>query len=200
MPQEVTITIHRLSELDDDVQETLIDEYVDVLIKKDNWWRSEIGRILKIGKRMGIDLDRDGINFDLCSNTISLNGIYSYAKGSSAAIRKMTLDETVHEIVDSLTRSQSRRFYTVRVVLNSDGSRETTYSVTSRGEEVSAEVEPYSDIVSSLGNFASWAYKCLLEKYEDSTHRDVIRGTLETHHYFTRDGQIVTDVVKSLVL
>lgn len=109
---------------------------------------------------------------------------WSYAKGSTRAIREHAPNDTVlHRIADDLQRAARVSFYRCSARA-STGHRNNMhvaeYDVSSRAE---------GDIDSALQDFAGWLYRALEAEYDYSMSDDTVAENIECNECeFTEDG------------
>src|SRR5690349_7069500 len=103
MPQIVETQVFTFDELSDDAKDKAREWYREASCH-DEWWDAVYDDATQCGKILGIRIDKIYFSgFWSQGDCAQFEGDYSYAKGSTKAIREYApKDETLHKIADTL--------------------------------------------------------------------------------------------------
>lgn len=200
MPRIKEETVYQFDELSDRAKEKARDWFRQG-IETDDFADCVIEDAARMGSLMGIDIrprpvklmgggtrNEPSVYWSLDrENFASVQGSYSYQKGSVRAIKaEAPKDTDLHAIAQTLQDVQRRYFYSVTASL-SHGQDCQTVDVESDRREMSAD--DCETVSEALRDFAAWIHSQLSKEYEYRTSDEAVDEDIRANEYeFEEDG------------
>lgn len=128
----------------------------------------------------------------------SFKGIYTYRKGSVAAVKAYSPKDTeLHRIVKALAGAQRRAFYQLGADIRQSGRYYHEMSMEiqvykPKDEYCPVPVSAEEDIIEALRDFARWIYRQLEQEYEYQTADEQVDEAIIINEYeFDEEGNRV---------
>lgn len=205
MPRERIETVYKFDELSDRAKERAREWYREGALDYE-WWACCYDTIETLGNLLGISFDTKSVPLMNGSTRqdpriyftldhgggVSINGHYSYRKGSVEAVRQEFGDTEPVRIAQALQKAQARGFYKFTANLRGTGRDEDT-RIEVDHENMGYEIGPLhraaEDIRDTLGDFVHWAYKLLDGEWEYINSDEYVDENIRINEYeFDEEG------------
>lgn len=211
MPEIIETMVYQITELSEQARDRAREWYRQDALDCE-WWEFAYDDFERICDILGVELRTRSVRllggglrsipcirfsgFWSQGDGACFEGQYSYAKGSSTAIRAYApKDEELHRIADVLADIQRRNFFRLSARASHRGrycheySMEISVERESGGSQVMTG-DAEDGVTEALRDLARWLYGRLEEEYEGLTSDEAIDEVIAANAYgFTADGE-----------
>lgn len=195
MSREKAVTVYKLSELDGQAKERVLQKLAEWATNDDFWHESVTDDAKTVGKLMGIEIkDIFFSGFSSQGDGACFTGTYSYVKDSVKAVTDYApQDDELARIAKALYQIERRNLYRLTASITHTGrySHEQSVTIDTDDALVSGDEGNSGALADTLRDYMHWIYRSLEKEYEYRTSEAVLLEDAEANEWeFDSEGRL----------